>query len=57
MASDTGRATESASGGSEVMASIDGVGAARRLIIADVESNDGWLSIPLRNGASLLEWC
>ena len=38
------------------MASIDGVGEARRLIIADVTGNDRWLSVPLAQGVSLSEW-
>lgn len=56
MARDSGRAAGSPPGEPEVMASIDGVGRARRLIIADVTGNDRWLSVPLAEGVSLSEW-
>lgn len=40
----------------DVMASVDGDGAAARFVIADISRDDAWLSIPLTGAAALSDW-
>ncbi|MFC7167163.1 DUF7556 family protein [Halospeciosus flavus] len=40
----------------EVMAAVDDDGAEERLIIADVESEEAWLSMPTTGSTSLRAW-
>lgn len=40
----------------DVMASVDGDGLAERFVIADISRDDAWVSIPLREAASLPNW-
>lgn len=56
MTSDPARASESAAGDPEIMASIDADGDASRLIIADITGNDRWVSTPARAALSLADW-
>jgi hypothetical protein len=39
-----------------VMASMDGAGAERRLVIADVDREDAWLSVAADAAAELAAW-
>lgn len=40
----------------EVMVSIDDAHGAQRVIIADVTTDEAWLSVPLSEAASLSDW-
>jgi hypothetical protein len=40
----------------EVMVSVDGDGAAARVVIADISRDGAWVSFPLAEAVSITEW-
>lgn len=41
----------------DVMAAIDRTSAGERFVIADITTDDAWLSTPYADAAPLSEWC
>lgn len=56
MASDTTVPSESVADSAEVMASVDSEGPARRLVIADVSTDDAWISMPVSESVRIPAW-
>jgi hypothetical protein len=56
MAPDTTVASESVADRAEVMASVDTEGSARRLVIADVSTDDAWISMPESESVRVPAW-
>ncbi|MEM4782368.1 MAG: hypothetical protein QXG03_12525 [Halalkalicoccus sp.] len=48
--------TSAVDDGHEVMVSIDDAQDGERVVIADVTTDDAWLTMPLAEAASLSEW-
>lgn len=56
MALDTTTAPNAAGESSEVMASVDDADDRETLIIADVTAEGAWLSVPVADAPSLVNW-
>lgn len=55
MVPNTAAASDPAGDG-EVMVSVDGSGAAARVVIADISRDGAWVSFPLAEAAAITEW-
>ena len=49
-------AASNPAGDGEVMVSVDGSGAAARVVIADISRDGAWVSFPLAEAAAITEW-
>lgn len=56
MTPDTTSTSEPVEDSGEIMASVDDDGSGQRLIIADVDGDDAWLSMRVADTASLAAW-